>query len=51
MEDESVALAMTLPKSAASIAQRLETAHHAGDDISALIAAAQVLLRRGDPKS
>ena len=47
MEDESVALALTLPTSATSIAKRLEAARTAGDDIAALIAAAQVLLRRG----
>ena len=51
MEDESVALALTLPTSSASIAQRLEAAREAGNDIAALIAAAQVLLRRGEPSS
>lgn len=46
MEDESTDLALTLPASAASIAVRLATARQAGEDIAALAAAAQVLLRR-----
>lgn len=47
MEDESTGLALTLPASAALIAVRLATARQAGEDIATLVAAAQVLLRRG----
>jgi hypothetical protein len=48
MEDESVALALTLPTSTGSIAERLERTRQAGEDIVALAAAAQVLLRRNE---
>ena len=51
MEDESTDLALTLPASAASIAARLATARQAGEDIAALAAAAQVLLRRRKARS
>ncbi len=51
MEDESVALALTLPTSLRSLAECLATVHVAGEDIAALAAAAQVLLRRGETLS
>lgn len=47
MEDESPSLALTLPASTTLTAERLATAQQAGEDIAALAAAAQVLLRRG----
>lgn len=47
MEDESVALALSLPTLTSSIAEHLAAARQAGDDIAMLAAAAQVLLRRG----
>ena len=47
MEDESTALALVLPASATLVDKRLAPARQAGEDIAALAAAAQVLLRRG----
>ena len=49
MEDESPALALALPFSTREVARRLANARQAGEDIAALAAAAQVLLRRGEP--
>lgn len=51
MEDESPALALTLPESTTAIAVQLATARQAGEDISTLAAAAQVLLRRRETGS
>ena len=51
MEDESPALALRLPASATLSAGRLTSALQAGEDIAALAAAAQVLLRRGETGS
>lgn len=51
MEDESPALALTLPASTKDIARRVANARQAGEDIAALAAAAQVLLRRGETGS
>ena len=51
MEDESPALALTLPESTTEIAVQLATARQAGEDIAALAAAAQVLLRRAETRS
>ncbi|MDP3676490.1 MAG: hypothetical protein Q8R44_15560 [Novosphingobium sp.] len=51
MEDESPALALTLPGSTTGIAVQLATARQAGEDIATLAAAAQVLLRRGETVS
>lgn len=49
MEDESPGFALKLPESTTKIAARLQCARQAGEDIAALVAAAQVLLRRGEP--
>ena len=46
MEDESAALALTLPNSEALIAERVAKIRQAGEDIAVLGAAAQVVLRR-----
>lgn len=51
MEDESPALALILPESAVSIAERVVRIRQAGEDIAALSAAAQVVLRRGETRS
>ena len=51
MEDESPALALTLPVATQEVARRVANARQAGEDIAALAAAAQVLLRRGEPGS
>ena len=51
MEDESPALALRLPGSTTLTAERVERARQAGEDIAALAAAAQVLLRRGETTS
>ena len=48
MEDESVALALSLQTSTTSIAERLGIARRAGEDITTLVVAAQVLLRRSN---
>ena len=48
MEDESVALALTLLTSLKSLAERLATILQAAEDIAALAAAAKVILRRGE---
>lgn len=47
MEDESPVLALILPASTTKISSRLASAQQSGEDIAALAAAAQVLLRRG----
>lgn len=49
MEDQSPSLALSLPASTKEVARRLGNAWQAGEDIAALAAAAQVLLRRGEP--
>ena len=46
MENESPALALTLPPESADIAHRLAAVRQAGDDIASLATAADVLLRR-----
>ena len=46
MENESPALALTLPMEAKQIADRLAAVHQAGEDIVSLAIAAEVLLRR-----
>ena len=51
MENGSPELALTLPESTKRIAQRLTAARQAGEDIAALAAAAQVLLRRRKARS
>ena len=51
MEDGSPDMALTLPESTTKIAERLASARQAGEDITALAAAAQVLLRRSEPGS
>ena len=51
MEDESPGFALKLPESTTKIIARLQCARQAGEDIAALVAAAQVLLRRGEPSS
>ena len=48
MEDDSPALALTLQESVVSIAERVAMIRQAGEDIAALAAAAQVVLRRGE---
>lgn len=47
MEDESPALAMSLPNVASEVAARLAAIRRAGEDIVALAAAAEVIIRRG----
>lgn len=46
MEDESPALAMAQPTSSDRLAARLIRAREAGEDIAALVAAAEVIARR-----
>ena len=46
MENESPALALTLPQGSSEIAHRISAVRQAGDDIASLATAAEVLLRR-----
>ena len=46
MEDESPTLAMSLPRSGDGIAARMACIRKAGEDIAALIGAAEVIARR-----
>lgn len=48
MEEESPALAMALPRLGDDIAARLACARQAGEDIAALMAAAEVFAKRAD---
>lgn len=48
MENDNPALALTLQESVVSIAERVAMIRQAGEDIAALAAAAQVVLRRGE---